>query len=247
MTSQQTKKLFLGLSIGALLIAGLYFFLAREVSKSPSIIKPSQLDFTQSNQIQEAQIPASADSTNTAVSETTTATAVPTALSEQEQKLFASFEEILKSKNDNDPRVNQLKGLSADFRKAVIDKYIKLKSEDRNGRGFIVFLIAKEIKSASDLDFLQTVYQEPPCLSLENCSEVSREHNPHNSGVDQTTMNYPQFVALYQIEKQLGAKPDLLKDPALRAGILATLRQAEAFPVTSVSDYAAKIRQKYKL
>lgn len=245
----QTKKLFLVLIIGALLLAGLYFFLGQKNSDSVAILKPSQLDFSKSNQLQEPTTvqeqsqadPVAADS---AVAATTP---VPTTLSEAEQKLWANFEEILKSKNDSDLRVKDLKNLSADFRKALSDKYGSLKMEDRNGRGFIIFLISKELKSASDLDFLQKVYQEQPCLSLENCSTTSRDENPHTSGIDQTTMNYPQLVALYQLDKQLEAKPELLKDPAMRAGILATLKQAEAFPVPAVHDRAQQIREKYQL
>lgn len=245
----QTKKLFLVLLIGALLLAGLFFIMGKKSSEATTLLKPSQMDFTNSNQLQEPmkfEEQSQAEPTNVE-SVSATVFAPPTTLSESEQKLWTTLEEILKSKNDNDPLVNQIKNLSADFRKALSDKYSSLKAEDRNGRGFIIFLISKDLKSASDLDFLQKVYQEQPCLSLENCSTTSRDENPHTSGTDQTTMNYPQLVALYQIDKQLAVKPELLNDPAMRAGILATLKQAEAFPVPAVHDRAAQIRQKHNL
>lgn len=242
----QTKKIFLVSIIGALLLAGLYLFLSREVQKSPSIIKPSQLDFKNSNQIQEPTTAGQSASATTESVAQVTPEAV-SSLSAPEQKLWANLEEILKTKNDSDSRVSELKNLSLDFHKALTDKYSSLKPEDRNGRGFVVFLISKDLKSPSDLDFLQKVYQEAPCLSLENCAVSGAEESPHTAGVNQTTLIYPQLVALYQIEKQLEAQPNLLNNPEMRAGILATLKQAEAFPVPSVREQAEKIRLKYQL
>lgn len=223
--------------------------MGKKKSEGAALLKPSQLDFSQSNQLQEPATISGRVQAETAVNEAADSTepAAVTILSETEKKMWLNLEEILKSKNDSDPRVKDLTNLSADFRKALTNKYASLKMEDRNGRGFIVFLISKDLKSVSDLEFLQKVYQEQPCLSLENCAVTSRDDHPHNSGVDQTTMNYPQLVALYQLDKQLTAKPELINDPAMRAGILATLRQAESFPVPAVHDRAEQIRKKYNL
>lgn len=213
-------------------------------SNEQRALKPSQLDFTNSNDIQPAAT-APTVPTSEGVAEATVSPAL-NLISEPEKKLWTIFEEILKSRNDSDPRVNDLKNLSPEFRNALFEKYSSIKAEDRNSRGFIVFLISKDLKSANDLDFLQKVYQETPCLSLENCGVTGAEDS-HSAGVNQTTTNYPQLVGLYQIEKQLEANPELLKDPALRAGILATLKQAEAFPVPAVQERAEKIRQKFNL
>ena len=230
-------------------MAGLFFIWGKKSSEATTLLKPSQMDFTNSNRLQEPVAVSGSVQAEESISETATSPEPVSvdALSEPEKKLWANLEEILKSKNDSDPRVKDLVNLSANFRKALSDKYNSLKMEDRNGRGFIVFLISKELKSGSDLDFLQKVYQEPPCLSLENCAVTSRDDNPHNSGIDQTTMNYPQLVVLYQLDKQLESNPALLTDPAMRAGVLATLKQAESFPVPSVHDRAQKIREKYQL
>lgn len=245
---QRTKKLFSVLITGALLCAGLYYFLGREAVKSPKLIKPSQLDFSQSNQLQEpAQAKNNTETKAQSADNSSDAESVPATLSEREQQLWAAFEEILLSKNDSDPRVSQLIRLSPDFNKALTDKYASLKMEDRNGRGFIVFLIAKNLQTAADLEFLQQVYRESPCLSLSDCTTIAREDNPHNSGVDQTTMNYPQLVVLYQLDTQLTANPALLNDPSLRAGVLATLKQAEVFPVPMVRERAERLRKKYHL
>lgn len=218
--------------------------MGREVAKSPSLIKPSQLDFTQSNQPKEPVKVQEYEAKDTALYPETKAAAD---LSEPEQKLWLAFEEILKSKNDSDPRVRELTKLGPAFRMALFEKYNALKPEDRNGRGFIVFLVSRDLQSAGDLEFLQKVYQESPCLSLQDCASSEQETDPHNAGVGQTTLIYPQLVALYQIEKQLNERPELLKDPAMRAGILATLKQAEAFPVPAVHDRSVKIRNKYNL
>lgn len=240
----KTNKVFVSLIVGALLIAGLFFV----VNRDDLPFKPSQLDFTKSNELQESAGEAPIAPPEPTIEETVddSISQALVSMSEPEQKLWANFEEILKSRNDSDPRVNELKNLSPEFHKALIEKYSSIKMEDRNSRGFIVFLVAKDLKSASDLEFLQKVYQEAPCLSLENCT-VSGNDDSHSAGVNQTTTNYPQLVGLYQIEKQLDTNPDLLKDPAMRAGILATLKQAEAFPVPAVHDRAEKIRLKFKL
>lgn len=241
----QTKKVFVRLTIGALLVAGLFFVVSyfdSETSNEQRALKPSQVDFTKSNQVQEASVPPVVGSNF----EGDDIIEAPVAFNEREQKLWIAVESILRTKNDSDPRVNDLKELSSEFHKALFEKYNKLKMEDRNGRGFIVFLVAKNLKSAEDLDFLQKVYQEAPCLSLENCG-VSGNDDSHSAGVNQTTTIYPQLAGLYQIEKQLAANPELLNDPAMRAGILATLKQAEAFLVPAVHEFAEKIRQKFNL
>lgn len=209
--------------------------------------KPSQVDFTKSNQIQEPAGDLPMAPPEVTEPESPDIEISVQSLSEPEQKLWKSFEEILKSRNDSDPRVNDLKNLSTEFRKTLYAKYTSLKPEDRNGRGFIVFLIAKEIRSASDLEFLQTVYQEQPCFSLENCSGGVADDDPHESGVNQTTLSYPQLAGLYQLEKQLEANSGLLKDPNLRSGVLATLRQAESFAVPLIRQRAEQIRKKFKL
>ena len=209
-------------------------------------LKPSQLDFTNSNEPQ-AAILSKEEPTATEVVSATATTFVPVGLTEPEQKLWNNFEEILASRNDNDPRVADLKHLSPEFRKSLFEKYNSLKPEDRNSRGFIVFLVAKDIRSVSDLEFLQKVYQEQPCFSLENCSGGVADEDPHMAGVNQTTLSYPQLAGLYQLEKQLETNPGLLKDPSLRAGVLATLKQAEAYSVPVIRQRAEQIRNKFRL
>ena len=245
----QTKKVFAGLTIGALFVTGLFLFLVKyQQPRAGEVpLKPSHLDFGNSNEIQNDTGSILGSPTSEPRELPNDPMPAPSSLSQAEQKLWNHFEEILASRNDNDPRVGDLKNLSPEFRKSLFEKYNSLKPEDRNSRGFIVFLIAKDIRSASDLEFLQKVYQEPPCFSLENCSGGVADEDPHTAGVNQTTLNYPQLAGLYQLERQLETNPNLLKDPSLRAGVLATLKQAEAFPVPVIRQRAEQIRNKFRL
>lgn len=240
-----TKKVFIiFIASGAVLLAGLSLFSVNKESVVSSM-KPSQLNFTQSNKVQESTALKNNSSPEAEVLSSTSTNIGP--LSDTEQKLWANFEEILSTKNDSDSRVDKLKKLSPEFHKELHKKYSLIKPEDRSGRGMIVFLIARDLQSASDLEFLQSIYQESPCLSLENCAIASSDNDPHHSNVNQTTLIYPQLVALFQIEKHLEANPKILDDAEMRAGFLTTLKQAETFPVPSVRDRAEKIRQKYQL
>ena len=245
----QTKKVFLSLIIGALFIAGLFLFLVkyRQPQAGEVPLKPSHLDFGNSNEIQNDTGSILGSPTSEPRELPNDPVPAPSSLSQAEQKLWNNFEEILASRNDNDPRVGDLKNLSPEFRKSLFERYNSLKPEDRNGRGFIVFLVVKDIRSASDLEFLQKVYQEQPCFSLENCAGGVADEDPHTAGVNQTTLSYPQLAGLYQLEKQLETNPGLLKDPSLRAGVLATLKQAEAFPVPVIRQRAEQIRNKFRL
>lgn len=176
----------------------------------------------------------------------TAVTTLPT-LNNKDQHIWLVFESVLATKNDSDPRLDtDLKNLSSDIRKALFEKYQALPPEERNNKGLIVFLIARDIQSAQDLEFLNKVYQEGPCLSLENCKQTGSD-DPHYSGMNQTTLNYPQLAGLYQIEKQLREKPEILKNPELRNGIVTALKHAENFPVPVVQQKAEQIRTRHGL
>jgi hypothetical protein len=160
---------------------------------------------------------------------------------------MAVFEEILKSNNDNDPRLDSvLRQLSPETRSALYERYGKLKPEDRDGRGLIVFLIARDLSYASDVEFLAKVYQEQPCLSLGDCKNTGSD-DPHFSGVNETTLNYPQFAGLFQLESQLAMRPRLLQNPEFKSQLEYLLKQAESFPVPAIADKAAEIRKRFGL
>ena len=235
-TLQPTKKLFGIIFIIALSLAAL-FFRSQSKKSETKILKPSQLDFSQQNALPAAPIVAAAP----------TPPAVVSGISAPSTPESSAFEEILKSKNDNDPRLDTLlKHPPAEMKSALYQRYEKLSAEDRNGRGLIVFLISRDMNSAADLEFLQKVYQEPPCLSLGDCKNTGSD-DPHFSGINQTTLVYPQLAGLFQIDQQLTARPQLLQNPEFKSHIQFLLRQAENFPVPAVSDKAAEIRKKYSL
>jgi hypothetical protein len=159
----------------------------------------------------------------------------------EDQKKLQVLQEILSSKNDNDPRVDsELKNLSPALHHSAIELYQKLPAENRNGRGFLVFLISRDLQYPEDYQFLQSIYEESPCLSLENCGQTQNA-DPHLSGVTNISLVYPQMVALYQIEKKLNQKMDLTSSSdQLRSIVI----QAENFAAPSVQKKATEISQR---
>lgn len=230
--------------MGALLIVGLFLFLR---SKSPEIhsaeMKPSRLNFAQSNQFPQVIPKQELPTENTQKTE-------PSHFenfSIEDKEKWTVFENILKTKNDNDPRLDQnLKILNPTLRQALYERYAWLPPEDHSGRGLIVFLIAREITSLQDVEFLKKVYEEPPCLSLVDCGTLP-PNDPHHSSTDQTTLVYQQLSGLYLIEKQLSENPKLLNDAAFRSEVTEVLITAESFPVPAIHEKAQSIRTKYGL
>lgn len=233
--------------LGALLCVGLFlFFRAEKHEITQNNLKPSQLDFSEGN-----QLPSESTLANT---NTTTNHSVEKSdqfienLTANEKVNWSVFEEILKTKNDNDPRLDQsLKKLSPAFRQALQEKYEVLPPEDHNGRGLVVYLIAREISSIDDFEFLKKMYQEPPCLSMQDCKSSSGNVDPHHSSTDQTTLIYEKLSALYLIDKRISENPQLLSEPTFRSGVIQVLAQAESFPVAAVHEKARDIRIKYRL
>ena len=64
---------------------------------------------------------------------------------------LATLEEILGSRNDNDPRLDRgFVGLSPEARELFREKYRSLAPERRNERGTIVYLLGKNLQTADD-------------------------------------------------------------------------------------------------
>src|SRR5207302_220894 len=82
------------------------------------------------------------------------------------------LDEILRSRNDNDPRLDaDFNDLSAETKRRFREKYGALAPEKRNERGTVVYLLGRNINDDRDWDFLREVAGEPPCLSLSDCSK----------------------------------------------------------------------------
>jgi hypothetical protein len=220
---KQTKVLFF--LVGACLLAAPLFFVLRN-THSPK--EPA------------AQVATSTTSTNTAVN-TAAPPITPIQLSPAEQKKIEVFEDILKSRNDNDPRIDQeFHALSPALKKALEDHYQSMPREERNGRGLVVFLVTRSLNSADDLAFIRSVYEEPPCTNMDGCS-AAPSTDSHLSGIENTSLNYPQLVGLYQLEKQVRNNPSLTTDASLNKALLDVLEKAKSFPVQAVQQRANAI------
>jgi hypothetical protein len=244
---QTTKNFFKIISVlGALLIAGLFFYFRSSEELKQTSLKPSRMNFVQGNEFSH-QPAVTANVTAHKAVQPEVVVFRPENLTVEDQNRWATFEEILITKNDNDRRMDtQLKNLSPALREALYKKYDSIPAEDRSAKGLVVFLVAREIKTIEDIEFLKKVYQETPCLSLADCKIVGSE-DPHHSSVNETTLTYPQQSGLYLIEKQLKENPQLLNNAAFRSGVIQILVQAENFAVPAIREKARAIRQTYGL
>lgn len=109
------------------------------------------------------------------------------------------LQEILSSRNDNDPRLDsEFQELTPELKEALVSTYKSLNKESLNDRGTVVFLLGKDIKTDADLSFFQEVLTEAPCLSLSDCSSESKLGAPeddHHLESQETTLLYPQLMA----------------------------------------------------
>jgi hypothetical protein len=166
-------------------------------------------------------------------------------LTPEDRKKWEILQEILASQNDNDPRLDKaFKGMTDELHSSIQERYHEIPEENRNQRGLLAFLIARDLKSTDDLDFLKKIYEESPCLSLENCG-TRTSSDPHLSGVDEASLNYPQLASLYQLEKQLNENPSMFSDPTMKDHAKAVIDQALRFPVSSVQKKAAEIQARF--
>jgi hypothetical protein len=153
-----------------------------------------------------------------------------------------NLDEILRSRNDNDPRLdNAFNNLSAEEKKAFRKRYRELAAERRNEKGTIVYLLGRNLTEPEDFEFMNEVLNEPPCLSMANCSKDSPEGKEAHSdiGVD-VSLAYPQIVALKRIEKMLEGGRSTLTTEALKS-----VRIARGSKAPVVSSIAADIEQRF--
>jgi hypothetical protein len=147
--------------------------------------------------------------------------------------------EIMTSKNDNDPRLDaDLKNLSDADKIALKDFYKSLKSESLNERGTVVFLMGRSIQGSEDLDYMKDILAEEPCMSLDNCTAKNVAKDTHLDSMDETTMSYPQQVALESISRYTQAHPtnELSSDEKLH--LIQAIQEAKRSPIYSISHKA---------
>ncbi|MBK7962001.1 MAG: hypothetical protein IPK04_12860 [Bdellovibrionales bacterium] len=251
-------KTWLILGFGGFLLGGLLFYSSlghhgedKTVLKETSLTtqhslaskKENSQDSDATDLNRNSELTPSSKTSQTAQS--LTATKSVSALSADDHKKWEVLQEILASQNDNDPRLDKtFKGMSDDLHLILQEQYLEIPAENRNQRGLLAFLIARDLKNTEDLDFLKKIYEESPCLSLENCNSRTSS-DPHLSGVDEASMNYPQLASLYQLEKQLNDNPGIFADSSMKDHAMAVIEQALKFPVASVQRKAAEIQARF--
>ncbi|MFM6927842.1 MAG: hypothetical protein ACKOX6_05220 [Bdellovibrio sp.] len=196
----------------ALVIAGALFFGWRIFQKPPA--NNSKEFSNQESAVPENSSPIATVAT-TALSDPNTAAAAAASseLSPATKAQVQVLNEILTSKNDNDPRMDRdLKVLNKETKEAFKAHYKNLAAEKRNDRGTIIFLIGRNIDSKEDLNFLGEVINEPPCKSLSDCNKaesasLNRDHEDHQTGMA-VTLAYPQLVTIHTLKNYLKKTPE---------------------------------------
>jgi hypothetical protein len=146
----------------------------------------------------------------------------------------ALLDEILLSRDDNDPRLDrEFNALTPDEKGLFREKYRALPPESRNQRGTIVYLLGKSLSAAEDWAFLREVAGEAPCLSLADCAKPSAAGG--SGPGDAVTLAYPALVALKQAERVL-AEGGQARDEAM-----SVIRAAKASRVPKVTQAAARL------
>jgi hypothetical protein len=156
---------------------------------------------------------------------------------------YGVLREIFETKNDNDPRFDtDLKNLSPELKLAFERRYAELAPEKRNERGTVAFLVAREISSAQDVEFLEKVLAEKTCLSLADCSKEAggdSEEEKHLAGINEVTASYPQLTTIQQsLARYQQLAKDPKSDPGLKQAIYHLLEGAQDSPNGRVGDAA---------
>ena len=230
------KVLLFVLGLAALVIIGKKFLIAPEVmdqaNHSPETLTESVSTIVTGTETQTLATPLPSVSLDT--------------LKPEEKAKIQVLSEIFQSKNDNDPRMDQvLKNLSEPVKAALQKQYLDTKAEMRNERGTIAFLIGRELRdgrgSKADVQFLKNVLMEKPCLSLNDCSKPSNSQSAeeqHLEGIHETTAHYPQLMDLRYLKQSLESGN---LSPELRAEVISALEAARNSPNARVAQEAQAI------
>ncbi|MBI3550620.1 MAG: hypothetical protein HY078_16400 [Elusimicrobia bacterium] len=152
----------------------------------------------------------------------------------------AILDEIFNSRNDNDPRLDrEFKNLTPEAKASLRARYRHLPPERRNDRGTIVFLLANNLTTAEDWNFLQNVVSEPPCLSMSDCAKPPAGQDPEPNV--EITLVYPQLVALSRLEEMLRRVPPA--EAAREASRVIRAAESSASPI--VAAKAAQLPHRF--
>jgi hypothetical protein len=152
---------------------------------------------------------------------------------------LTELEEILRSRNDNDPRLDRdFIGLPAEAKDAFRAAYRALPRERRNERGTIVYLLGKNLTEREDWDFLREVTSEAPCLSLADCANASTAAGQPG---DEITLAYPSLVAVRQAARSAeegASKPEARS--VLEAGMASRSRAVARLASSLAAGFGKK-------
>lgn len=172
--------------------------------------------------------------------------------SRQPAEKLAEIEDILRSKNDNDPRLDRdFNDLSPAAKRLFRKKYAEIAPEKRNQRGTIVYLLGKNLKTAKDWAFLRQVALEPPCLSLSDCSKKPAPGSDEEATGDEVTLAYPSLVALRQAgraidQEQARVSAQAVSPRPARKEALALFAAAKASKTRAVARTAETLERKFR-
>jgi hypothetical protein len=165
--------------------------------------------------------------------------------SEGDRRLIGILNQILASKNDNDPRLDtDFRNLAPGTKDLLEEKYKSLPMESRNERGTIVFLIGRELNRPEDFRFLEEVGQEPVCLSLGDCKKEApaSTEGMHEEPSVSVTLAYPQHVAVKSLENLLASNQ---ASPELITEALNTLDSLTTSPVAPIAQKAVLLKTRF--
>ena len=153
----------------------------------------------------------------------------------------ALLDDIFRSKNDNDPRLDSgFNDLSPETKTIFRLKYRRLPPERLNERGTIAYLLGKNLASPEDWAFLRELVVEPPCLSLADCAKEDAFAQARENTGDAVTLAYPALVALKQAQRVL---ENARSGGADRREALAVVRAAKGSRAPIVARTAAEINR----
>lgn len=177
-----------------------------------------------------------------AVSAPASAPRVSAASPEVGEDKASLLDEMLRARNDNDPRLESaFNGLPLATRRVFREKYRRLPPEKHNQRGTIVYLLGKNLAASEDWAFLREVAGEPPCLSLADCAKAAPDANGTVDAGDEVTLAYPALVALVQAERVLAEK----SSAESRREALAVVRAGKSSAAPAVAEMAAQLEKRF--
>jgi hypothetical protein len=189
----------------------------------------------------QSQLPESVASPRVSVSVSVQAS--PGLVTAHDHQLDQLLVDILKSKNDNDPRMDsEFKHLSPGTKVLLKERYAAYPAEARNERGTIVFILGRDLANsgtAEDFVFFDQVANEPPCLSLGDCGKImkSAPEDAHEESAIGVTLSYPQQMLVHT----LGDFVTQNQDNPLREDAIRSLQGLSRSPISSVAARAQRV------